>query len=120
MTEYERLLVSEDGLISCDESGVHGSTHYGFGSLWMSCNAAETFGESLQKSRTNMTSSKNVNWSQASAKRYLPFYNDLISYFLERRGGFPTVWLCASRLWRRRLSSELDGGAPKTLHDASL
>src|ERR1044071_1877231 len=83
-------------LISCDESGVHGSPHYGFGSLWMSWQRRGDFwreyGELTKKHRFN----QECKWSHASASRYLPFYKELISYF------FQTHWLAFHCLVVRR------------------
>lgn len=72
-------------LISCDESGVHGSTHYGFGSLWMSWQRRGDFWREFEELRQKHKFRQECKWSHASAARQLPFYQDLISYFFQRR-----------------------------------
>lgn len=72
-------------MISCDESGVHGSTHYGFGSLWMSWQRRGDFWREFEELRKNHQFDQECKWSHASAARQLPFYNELISYFFQRR-----------------------------------
>lgn len=72
-------------LISCDESGIHGSTHYGFGSLWMSWQRRGDFWREFEELREKHKFRQECKWSHASAARDLPFYNDLISYFFQRR-----------------------------------
>jgi hypothetical protein len=72
-------------LISCDESGVHGSPHYGFGSLWMSWQRRGDFWREFEELQEKHQFDQECKWSHASAARQLPFYNELISYFFQRR-----------------------------------
>jgi hypothetical protein len=72
-------------LVSCDESGIHGSPHYGFGSLWMQWQRRGDFLRDFRELTEKHRFKQECKWSHASAKRYLPFYTDLISYFFQRR-----------------------------------
>jgi hypothetical protein len=38
-------------VIACDESGIHGSTHYGFGSLWLKWQRRGNFIEQIRELR---------------------------------------------------------------------
>jgi hypothetical protein len=72
-------------LISCDESGFHGSAHYGFGSLWMRWQRRGDFLADFRQIRYTHGFNQECKWTHASARRFLPFYNELISYFFKRR-----------------------------------
>jgi hypothetical protein len=72
-------------LISCDESGIHGSPHYGFGSLWMSWQRRGDFWREFAEIAEKHQFKQECKWSHASAKRFLPYHNELISYFFQRR-----------------------------------
>ena len=72
-------------LIACDESGVHGSPHYGFGSLWLRW---QRRGDFLAEYYTLTKKHKffdECKWSTANRKYFLSFYQDVISYFFQRR-----------------------------------
>lgn len=72
-------------LIACDESGVHGSTHYGFGSLWMKWQRRGDFYRDYYDIAKTHRFKDECKWSQAQQRQYLPFYEELISYFFERK-----------------------------------
>ncbi|HEV7681079.1 MAG TPA: hypothetical protein VGO68_03070 [Pyrinomonadaceae bacterium] len=72
-------------LISCDESGIHGSPHYGFGSLWMRWQRRGDFISDFRELTKKHRFEQECKWSHASAKSFLPFYSELISYFFQRR-----------------------------------
>ncbi|MBB3275078.1 MULTISPECIES: DUF3800 domain-containing protein [unclassified Pseudoxanthomonas] len=72
-------------LISCDESGVHGSTHYGFGSLWMRWQRRGDFYEYFRDLRDRHRFRDECKWKTANSERDLPFYEELISDFFKRR-----------------------------------
>lgn len=72
-------------LIACDESGVHGSTHYGFGSLWLSWQRRGDFYADFEAIARKHRFKDECKWSRASRKYFLPYYDELISYFFQRR-----------------------------------
>lgn len=72
-------------LISCDESGVHGSAHYGFGSLWMKWQRRGDFSEAIKEFRQLHNYNHEIKWNRVNSVRALPFYKDLIEYFFRRR-----------------------------------
>jgi hypothetical protein len=71
-------------LIACDESGIHGSPHYGFGSLWMQWQRRGDFYRDFNDLANKHHFENECKWSQAQ-KKYLGFYEELITYFFERR-----------------------------------
>jgi len=72
-------------LISCDESGMHGSPHYGFGSLWMRWQRRGDFLRDFTELASKHAFNQECKWSRASSIRFLPFYKELVSYFFQRR-----------------------------------
>jgi hypothetical protein len=72
-------------LIGCDESGVHGSPHYGFGTLWMSWQRRGDFAADLRSLREHHRFSHECKWTDVHSERDLAFYRGLISYFFQTR-----------------------------------
>lgn len=72
-------------LIACDESGVHGSPHYGFGSLWLRWQRRGDFLADYYNLAQKHKFVDECNWSSANRKYFLPFYQDLITYFFQRK-----------------------------------
>ncbi len=73
-------------LVSCDESGVHGSPCYGFGTLWMRW---QRRGDILQLIRTLRTSHRyrdEIKWNHVK-RNSLAFYKQLVEEF------FKAPWL---------------------------
>lgn len=71
-------------LIACDESGVHGSAHYGFGSLWLKWQRRGDFLEDFRAMKERHGYRDECKWSKVNSERHLPFYDELISYFFQR------------------------------------
>ncbi|MBI1422102.1 MAG: DUF3800 domain-containing protein [Gammaproteobacteria bacterium] len=71
-------------LISCDESGVHGSHHYGFGSLWMKWQRRGDFIESVRELRNRYGYQDECKWTRVSKSNY-NFYEALVDFFFERQ-----------------------------------
>lgn len=71
-------------LISCDESGIHGAAHYGFGSLWMKWQRRGDFSEAIKELRQLHSYTYEIKWNRVNSIRALPFYKDLIEYFFKR------------------------------------
>lgn len=72
-------------LIACDESGVHGSSHYGFGSLWMKWQRRGDFYRDFYAIARSHQFNEELKWSHAQQRQYQPFYEELVSYFFERK-----------------------------------
>ena len=72
-------------LISCDESGIHGSAHYGFGSLWMKWQRRGDFAEHIRGMRDRHKYFSEIKWNTINSMRNIPFYEDLIEYFFRRK-----------------------------------
>ena len=72
-------------LIACDESGVHGSAHYGFGSLWLSWQRRGDFYSDFQNIAIRNKFREECKWSQAHQAYYLPYYEELIDYFFQKK-----------------------------------
>jgi hypothetical protein len=72
-------------LISCDESGVHGSAHYGFGSLWMKWQRRGDFFDDIRKLREKLKFTHECKWTDVHSKHDMSFCRDLISYFFQRK-----------------------------------
>jgi hypothetical protein len=83
-------------LIACDESGVHGATHYGFGTLWMKWQRRGDFFDDFRKMKERHNFTDECKWATAGSHRALPFYEELISYFFRRK------WLVFHSLVVRR------------------
>ena len=71
-------------LIACDESGVHGSAHYGFGSLWLKWQRRGDFLEDFRAIKERHGFRDECKWNKVNSERNLPFYQELISYFFQR------------------------------------
>jgi len=72
-------------LIACDESGIHGSAHYGFGSLWLSWQRRGDFYADFHTIATRNRFREECKWSQAHQMYYLKFYDELIDYFFQKK-----------------------------------
>lgn len=70
-------------LIACDESGIHRTIHYGFGSLWMKWQRRGDFARDFQSLAKRYKFEDECKWSTASRRYFLPFYEDLIDYFFK-------------------------------------
>lgn len=73
-------------LVSCDETGVHGSRFYGFGTLWMGWQRRGDFSKLLLQLREEHGYPFEIKWTKVSAWA-LPFYEDLVEQF------FRAPWL---------------------------
>ena len=71
-------------LIACDESGVHGSAHYGFGSLWLKWQRRGDFIEHMREIRERHDYEYECKWRKVT-RNALPYYKDLVSYFFKRK-----------------------------------
>ena len=74
-------------LIACDESGVHGSRHYGFGTLWLPWQRRGDFYSEFYSIARKHNFTNECKWHSSNRRIFLPFYNELIKYFFE------TQWL---------------------------
>lgn len=72
-------------IIACDESGVHGSAHYGFGSLWMKYQRRGEFLQDFRNICANHYFDRECKWSKAKSLKHQGFYDELIEYFFKRR-----------------------------------
>ena len=72
-------------LISCDESGVHGSQHYGFGSLWMKWQRRGDFINDFRQIKEKHGYRDECKWKKINSERYLPFFEELITYFFQKQ-----------------------------------
>jgi len=72
-------------LISCDESGIHGSPHYGFGSLWMKWQRRGDFAEDVREMRERHKYFSEIKWNTVNSMRSVPFYEELIEYYFQRK-----------------------------------
>ena len=71
-------------LIACDESGVHGASHYGFGSLWMKWQRRGDFIAEFQALREKHNYKYECKWKKVK-QASMPFYKDVIEYFFKRK-----------------------------------
>ncbi|HSE19582.1 MAG TPA: DUF3800 domain-containing protein [Pyrinomonadaceae bacterium] len=85
MKEHPQIDGVRSWLIACDESGVHGSPHYGFGSLWLRWQRRGNFYADYYNLASKHGFVDECKWSSANRKHLLPFYQDLISYFFQKR-----------------------------------
>ena len=72
-------------VIACDESGVHGATHYGFGSLWLKWQRRGDFIDDFRAMRERHGFHDECKWGKVGSSRSFPFYEELISYFFQRQ-----------------------------------
>jgi hypothetical protein len=71
-------------LIFCDDSGLHGSTHYGFGSLWMPSQRRGDIHVRVRELRQrHRLPPDEIKWTKITA-RNRPFYEDLVAEFFTR------------------------------------
>ncbi len=70
-------------LISCDESGVGGATHYGFGSLWMRWERRGDFSALVNELREKHGYTHECKWQKVN-RRTIDFYRDLVEEFFKR------------------------------------
>jgi hypothetical protein len=73
-------------LVSCDESGVHGSRYYGFGTLWMGWQRRGEFFDLIRQLRDEHGYHHEIKWQKVKTQT-APFYDDLVEAF------FKTKWL---------------------------
>lgn len=71
-------------LVSCDESGVGGETHYGFGALWMKEQRRGDFVREVQRIRDTHKYTYECKWQKANNHRYLEFYKELVDFFFKK------------------------------------
>ena len=72
-------------LIACDESGIHDSTHYGFGSLWLKWQRRGDFINDFREMKKLHGMTRECKWTYARSMKYLDFYKELIDYFFYRQ-----------------------------------
>ena len=94
-------------LVFADESGMHGSTYYGFGSLWMPWERRGEFAAIIGSLRREHGYSDECKWSKVN-KFGESFYSALVSEF------FKTRWLMFHAMVVRK------GYVDKRLHNGSL
>jgi len=82
-------------LVGCDESGVHGSPCYGFGTLFMSWQRRGDFARLVRALRERHRYRDEIKWNRVK-RSTLPFYKDLVNAF------FRTPWLGFHALVVRR------------------
>jgi hypothetical protein len=70
-------------LVYCDDSGLHGSTHYAFGSFWIPAERRGDFPALVNALRDKHRMQDEIKWSKVNA-RYEPFYLDLVEMFFRR------------------------------------
>lgn len=73
-------------LVSCDESGMHGSKYYGFGTLWMAWQRRGDFAALMRDLCDEHGYDHEVKWQKVK-KRTSEFYEDVVETF------FRTPWL---------------------------
>ena len=64
---------------------MHGSAHYGFGSLWLSWQRRGDFYADFHDIGQRHKFRDECKWSRASRSYFLPYYDELISYFFKRK-----------------------------------
>lgn len=70
--------------IYCDESGTHGGSHYGFGSLWVSWDRRGDLSALLDRIRQEHSYDHEVKWSNVT-RQSLAFYKAVVTAFFSRR-----------------------------------
>ena len=71
-------------LVSCDESGVGGETHYGFGALWMKEQRRGDFVREVLRIRNAHKYHYECKWQKVNNHRYLDFYRELVDFFFKK------------------------------------
>lgn len=64
---------------------MHGTSHYGFGSLWLKWQRRGDFYREFYAIAAHHGFKDECKWSRASRQQFLPFYEDLIEFFFKRR-----------------------------------
>jgi hypothetical protein len=70
-------------LVYCDDSGLNGTTHYAFGSLWMPSERRGTFVDLIRSLRNRHRMQDEFKWKKIN-RRYEAFYCDLVETFFRR------------------------------------
>lgn len=70
-------------LVYCDDSGLHGSTHYGFGSLWMPWERRGDFVDIIRSLRERHRMRDEFKWNKVN-RQFETFYLDLVEMFFRR------------------------------------
>lgn len=70
-------------LVYCDDSGLHGSTHYAFGSFWIPAERRGDFPALISALRDKHGMRDECKWHKISARNE-PFYLDLVEMFFRR------------------------------------
>lgn len=84
-SEDERVFIPgyRNYLVYCDESGLHGSTHYGFGSVWMPWERRGDFVDIIRSLRERHRMRDEFKWNKVN-HRFETFYLDLVEMFFRR------------------------------------
>ncbi|MBL8151657.1 MAG: DUF3800 domain-containing protein [Blastocatellia bacterium] len=72
-------------LISCDESGVHGTKYYGFGSLWMNYQRRGDFVGEFNRLREKYKYYSECKWTHADDRKAQRFMDDILDFFFKSR-----------------------------------
>ena len=91
-------------VIFCDESGIDGAQHYGFGSIWMPWERRGDFAKLMRTVMERHRYTSEIKWNRV-CKEHLWFFRDLVRTFFE------TKWLMFHCLVVRK------GDIDKTRHD---
>lgn len=70
-------------LVYCDDSGLHGSTHYAFGSLWMPWERRGDFYDLVRDLRHRHGMQEEFKWRKVN-RRFETFYLELVETFFKR------------------------------------
>lgn len=70
-------------LVYCDDSGLNGTTHYAFGSLWMPWERRGDFADIIRTLRERHRMFDEFKWQKVN-RRFEPFYVDLVEMFFRR------------------------------------
>jgi hypothetical protein len=70
-------------LVYCDDSGLHGSTHYAFGPLWMPWERRGDFYDIIRDLRQRHRMFDEFKWNKVN-RRFEAFYLELVEMFFKR------------------------------------
>ena len=89
----------------CDDSGLHGSTHYGFGSFWIPNERRGDLHKAVRELGLKHRHTHEIKWNHIS-KKTLPFYLELVRLF------FASQWMMFHCLVVRKgyVDKDLHGG----------